>query len=991
MTKKLLSIFLLVIAFLTSRAQITITQSALGGCSSIDTLTAHLVGDIPTDCSIGSDDVYSNPFALGFTFNFYGTNYTQVLVGANGTLCFDMTLAGAYAPWTISSVLLGNTSVLNSICGPWCDIDYADYGGTCTYSTDGVAPNRKFVVTFCKCYMFDDLECPGEYTTTQMVLYETSNIVDVFIAHKTICTNWNNGYAICGVQNAAGTAATVAPGRNYPSTWSATNEAWRFTPAAGGASYTVGTIPFAPVPYSSSTIYWYNAVTHALLGTGPTLVVAPTSSTTYEAVALGCADSSFAYVTVSGITGPHISAITGTNPTACGTNDGTIKLYGITPGQIDTMFETIDGTMVPVWTSTAAADSTITLTGLAAGVYSFYIKVGPCTSNTVTITLTSSTLAFTETSTSTTVCGKCDGTITIHGLWPGFTATVNYSQDGVPHTWSGTVAADSTVTLTGLCARYPSSLYSGIAASVGGCTTTGPDITLTSPSISDYGVSPTICGKNDGYIKLYNLPAGASAIVSYLGATGSPVSLTVAGDDTLTVPNLLAGNYTSIVAAINITNCPAPDVTLVDPPVHAYFDTTTKPGCNGDEVFVNGNSTPAGYTNTWSFGDGGLLTTTTDSGNHIYNDFPSYIGSYVIKLVYQTYGPGCKDSMSIPVNFYHPVSASFTPVQDTFCLNAMTPVVFTNTSVGTGLASLWSFGDGTTSVANSPSYNYSAAGVYETSLTVTDYLGCTASATGTVDVITLGIRTVTHDTTVCLVKPLEMIAHPYTQGVAPAMTFAWTPATNLTVYDDTITYFWGVGDYTYTISATVSSFGCTTYDVETIHSKPPIILVNVTPDNIIPYGGHIQLNADGADYYYWYPNDGTLTNNNINDPVARPLDSTTYTVVGISLYGCRDTAYVTIRVDDNMTPFIPSAFSPNNDGLNDKFHVVNLKYEKLVDMKIFDRWGVEMFRTNDPADGWDGTYKGVPQDLGTYNYVVILSQPGSIANKTYTGTLTLIR
>ena len=400
---------------------------------------------------------------------------------------------------------------------------------------------------------------------------------------------------------------------------------------------------------------------------------------------------------------------------------------------------------------------------------------------------------------------------------------------------------------------------------------------------------------------------------------------------------------------------------------------------------------PAGYTNTWTFGDGGVLTTTSDSGNHLYNDNPSYIGSYVIKLVYQTYGPGCKDSVSIPVSFYHPVSASFTPVADTFCLNSTTPVTFTNTSSGFGLTSVWSFGDGGTSTATSPNYTYNSANVYQTMLTVTDYVGCSASALGSVDVITLDIKTVTHDTTVCLVNPLKMVAHPHIEGIVPTMTYAWLPATNLTDYTDTITYFWGVGDFNYTITATVASFGCTESDVETIHSKSPVVLVNVTPDEIIPYGGHVQLNADGADYYYWYPNDGSLTNNNINDPIAYPTDSTHYMVVGISLYGCRDTAYVTIKVDDNMTAFIPSAFSPNNDGLNDKFHVVNLKYQKLVDMRIFDRWGVELFQTNNPDDGWDGTWKGVPQDLGTYNYVIILSQPGSTGNKVYTGTVTLVR
>ena len=144
----LLFVFISLFAF-KSYGQVWVTGDSLIGCGvSSATLVANMIGDNPIDCSIGMDDIYSTPFTLGFTFNFYGTNYTQVLVGANGNLCFDMGLSGAYDPWPISAALLGNTSVLNNICGPWCDIDYADYGGTCTYSSDGVAPNRKFIVNF---------------------------------------------------------------------------------------------------------------------------------------------------------------------------------------------------------------------------------------------------------------------------------------------------------------------------------------------------------------------------------------------------------------------------------------------------------------------------------------------------------------------------------------------------------------------------------------------------------------------------------------------------------------------------------------------------------------------------------------------------------------------------------------------------------------------------------------------------------------------------
>src|SRR5271163_4464115 len=107
-----------------AHAQVTVTSSDTVNCSNPCTvLTANLIGDTPTDAGITEDDIYTSLIPIGFTFNFYGTDYTQIVIGANGNLSFDAALAGAYDPWPISAALLGNSSVFNAICGPWCDID----------------------------------------------------------------------------------------------------------------------------------------------------------------------------------------------------------------------------------------------------------------------------------------------------------------------------------------------------------------------------------------------------------------------------------------------------------------------------------------------------------------------------------------------------------------------------------------------------------------------------------------------------------------------------------------------------------------------------------------------------------------------------------------------------------------------------------------------------------------------------------------------------
>jgi gliding motility-associated-like protein len=166
-------------------------------------------------------------------------------------------------------------------------------------------------------------------------------------------------------------------------------------------------------------------------------------------------------------------------------------------------------------------------------------------------------------------------------------------------------------------------------------------------------------------------------------------------------------------------------------------------------------------------------------------------------------------------------------------------------------------------------------------------------------------------------------------------------------------------------------------------------LRDITTDQAIPYGTSVQLDVRGGWFYYWKPDDGTLSNPNINDPIATPLDKTTYVVYSYNHAGCLDSAQVTIDVITTQE-VIPSAFTPNGDGLNDIFHVVNLARGHLVDMMIYNRWGQLVCHTQDNEKGWDGTFQGVPQDLGVFNYYIIVERENH-AQVTYKGNVTLVR
>ncbi len=907
--KYFLSLFAALVLSINSFGQLTLADS--NHCTYIE-LYANLYSAVPRDIGLYSDDLYSGILPIGFTFNFYGTPYTNMIVGENGTVCFNTALASGGIGWSITSPLLGNPTVYNSICGPWCDILGTVGMRPIYYTIQGLAPNRTAAITWCSVAMFS---CTTQWITTQILMYETSNVAEVHIAHKTICAAWNGGNAIVGVQNSTGTAATAAPGRDFPSSWAATNEAWRFTPVGAGTSYTCSSIPFSPIPYGVPVVYWYDSTTGAYLGTGDSIRVTPTVPTTYKAGALTCNDTIFAYIHVNPIgTGiaPHITPVK-FNPSECGACDGKIVLHGLNPTYLDTVFYAFNGIPQPTFFTNPLADSTITISGLCAGIVNYaYIKHLNCPSNQITDTMVTPILRITSTTkTNPTVCGKCDGSITLHGLFPNKPITVTYTRNGVAQPpVSGTTMPDSTFTLTNLC----DGTYSPISARIRLCTAAG----------------------------------------------------------TLTV----------------ISN-PAPIVPT--------FTDSVILGCKGEVVRFTNTTNPQGYNSYWSFGDGtGIGLDSSTNPVHTFYDTPSYVGSYNVTLVYESYhNPACKDSVTHTISFNHPISVGFTSNVDTLCLG--TPFLFTNTSTTTFPATYyWDFGDVQHDTATNPSHTYAIGGIYHTNMRITDQLGCTLkTADHELYVVSLDINTRIQDTSVCIKDSMTlwMIAPKYTPDWT-TITYQWS-AVNGTdnLGDHTLenAQFMGYGQYKYMVIGTTSPYACYDTAYETIHSYPPVTLTNLTTSGTIVFGSTIHLNADGATYYVWAPNDGTLDNPNINNPWATPVNAvTTYTVTGMNQFGCASSAEIVINLDFTSEDQTPTAFTPNGDGLNDVFKLTNLKFQKIVEFCVYNRWGIKVFSTNEADKGWDGYYNGVAQDIGVYHYQVIVSHPDG-QDKVYKGDVTLIR
>jgi gliding motility-associated-like protein len=179
-----------------------------------------------------------------------------------------------------------------------------------------------------------------------------------------------------------------------------------------------------------------------------------------------------------------------------------------------------------------------------------------------------------------------------------------------------------------------------------------------------------------------------------------------------------------------------------------------------------------------------------------------------------------------------------------------------------------------------------------------------------------------------------------------------------------------------------------------VHKKP---IVNAGEDQTIIGGNTAQLQGRGTyvDVFLWTPSE-TLNCTGCTDPVAKPLYTTVYALIGTSEYGCKDTDSVKITVlCDKSQVFIPNAFTPNGDGENDKFYPRGVAISMIKVFRIFNRWGEIVyekmnFNINDENSGWDGTFKGIKQDPGVYVYMMdAICQSGE--EIVWKGDVTIIR
>ncbi len=150
-----------------------------------------------------------------------------------------------------------------------------------------------------------------------------------------------------------------------------------------------------------------------------------------------------------------------------------------------------------------------------------------------------------------------------------------------------------------------------------------------------------------------------------------------------------------------------------------------------------------------------------------------------------------------------------------------------------------------------------------------------------------------------------------------------------------------------------------------------------------------------ATNFTWTPG-ATVSNVSIPNPILTPTETTRYSVTVLDKYGCSsaDTLLVTV-IDpadlDCRSIFLPKAFTPNDDNLNDVYGISNPQALRggLKAFEIFDRWGERVFATGNAFDTWDGTFKGQPINGNVFVYRITYTCDGQEYNDS--GTLTLMK
>ncbi|WP_132053577.1 T9SS type B sorting domain-containing protein [Pseudocnuella soli] len=255
-----------------------------------------------------------------------------------------------------------------------------------------------------------------------------------------------------------------------------------------------------------------------------------------------------------------------------------------------------------------------------------------------------------------------------------------------------------------------------------------------------------------------------------------------------------------------------------------------------------------------------------------------------------------------------------------------------------------------------------------TKYTVTGQIGgCTETASVNVYTVSYPMVNAGADTVICFNTAALL------QGSSDGNRFTWSAGTTLSNPTNLSTNARPTATTAYVLTA-IGNRGCPkpAYDTVQVRVQAPVQAF-AGRDTTVIVGQPLQLQASGGDLYQWTPATG-LNDGQIANPIAQYTESMggriRYTVKVQTPEGCSDTASLEVRIfETGATVFVPSAFTPNNDGLNDLLRPLAAGMRQLELFSVYNRWGQLVFSSRD-GRGWDGTIGGQAQGPGVYVWLV---------------------
>jgi gliding motility-associated-like protein len=456
------------------------------------------------------------------------------------------------------------------------------------------------------------------------------------------------------------------------------------------------------------------------------------------------------------------------------------------------------------------------------------------------------------------------------------------------------------------------------------------------------------------------------------GATSRTYIATQAGQYRVVLTNAISCRDTSRV--ITVTESPIPI---------AIFVTNLANQCLTGNVFAfTNNSTISSGTITyaWQFGDGNTSSVQNPTCTY------ALAGTYTVKLVV-TSSFGCKDSTIRSVTVYpKPTGVLVNPSTTLLCEGGSVLLSATG-----GNTYQWLLNGGIIPGATSATHLATQPGVY--TVNVVSIYGCSAPATGsvTLQLVSRPTANFIYDK-YCAGFPTFFINQSNTSN-SSIVNYNWNFGAGQgtsTLQNPTYTYMVpGV----YNASLLITPVPCPTLTASI--TKPITIIpppanqrysaVNAVTDRDL----EITARSFSGATYLWSPPTG-LSSPGVINPIFNYNAEVEYLVSINTTIGCvvRDTQLVRIFKEKEI--YVPKGFSPNGDGNNDKIFPRLVGVKSLKYFKIYNRWGQLLYQTSDPAEGWDGIYKGVKQPLESY---VWMAEGIDIDNLTIkrTGTFLLLR